>query len=50
MEPASLVACRCESLKYAGTVMTAWEMDSPNRISASALSLANTMEAISCGL
>ena len=27
--PASLVACRCESLKYAGTVMTACEISSP---------------------
>ena len=27
--PASLVACRCESLKYAGTVMTASVTSSP---------------------
>ena len=48
--PASLVACRCVSLKYAGTVMTACVMFSPKRISASAFSLASTIEASSCGL
>ena len=29
MRPASLVACRCASLKYAGTVMTASLTRSP---------------------
>ncbi|KAF9810871.1 hypothetical protein SFRURICE_005297 [Spodoptera frugiperda] len=29
MAPASLVACRCESLKYAGTVMTASRTEVP---------------------
>ena len=29
MRPASLVACRCESLKYAGTVITASVTSSP---------------------
>src|SRR6266550_1656455 len=34
--PASLVALRCESLKYAGTVMTACVIFSPSFASASA--------------
>ena len=32
--PASLVACLCESLKYAGTVTTAWVMPWPRYDSA----------------
>ena len=39
MEPASLVAVRCASSKYAGTVMTAWVTLSPRYDSASLLSL-----------
>ncbi len=34
MRPASLVACRCESLKYAGTVITASVTGSPRKSSA----------------
>ena len=37
--PASLVACLCESLKYAGTVITAFSTFSPKYLSASSFSL-----------
>ena len=38
MRPASFVALRWLSLKYAGTVRTAWEIVSPSFASASCLS------------
>jgi len=50
MRPASFVACRCESLKYAGTVITAWVIFVPSRISASAFSLPSTIAEISAGV
>ena len=49
MRPASLVACRCASLKYAGTVMTALVTDSPRCASAASLSLRSTIAEISGG-
>src|SRR5512140_1950118 len=48
--PASLVACRWLSLKYAGTVMTACVTGWPKYASASDLSLPRIMAEISCGL
>src|ERR1700722_6545633 len=39
IDPASLVAVRCASSKYAGTVMTAWLTVSPRYASASLFSL-----------
>ena len=47
--PASFVALRCESLKYAGTVMTACVIFSPSFASASALSFARIIAEISGG-
>src|SRR5262249_44029589 len=47
--PASLVACRCASLKYAGTVMTASVTFSPRNLAASATSLRSTSAEISSG-
>ena len=48
--PASLVACLCESLKYAGTVMTAWVIVSPRYASASAFSFCRIIAEISWGV
>src|ERR1700694_5380793 len=48
--PASLVAWRCESLKYAGTVITACVTFSPSLASASVLSFCRIMAEISGGL
>ena len=48
--PASLVAWRCESLKYAGTVMTASVTLSPRYSSASRLSFWRIMAEISGGV
>ena len=36
---ASLVACLCDSLKYAGTVITAESIESPRNVSASFINL-----------
>ena len=47
--PASFVACRCASLKYAGTVMTASVTRSPRNFPASSASLRSTMAEISSG-
>jgi hypothetical protein len=47
--PASLVACRCASLKYAGTVTTAWVTRSPRLRPASSASLRSTSALISSG-
>src|SRR5262249_46117998 len=47
--PASLVACRWLSLKYAGTVMTAWLTFSPRYASAASFSLRRIMAEISGG-
>src|SRR5258705_9171823 len=47
--PASLVAWRCASLKYAGTVMTAESTDSPRYASASCLSFCRIIALISGG-
>ena len=47
--PAFFVACLCESLKYAGTVMTADVTFSPRYFSASSLSLRKTIAEISSG-
>ena len=47
--PASLVAWRCESLKYAGTVMTARVTFSPRYASAASLSLPRIIAEISGG-
>ena len=49
MVPASFVAWRWLSLKYAGTVMTACVTDSPNFASASAFNFCRTMADISGG-
>ena len=49
ISPASFVACRSESLKYAGTVMTASLTGSPRYASASRLSFCKTRALISCG-
>ena len=49
MRPASFVAWRCASLKYAGTVTTASVTGSPSLASASALSLPRIMAEISSG-
>jgi len=49
MRPASLVACRWLSLKYAGTVMTACVIVSPKNASASAFIFWRIMEEISGG-
>ena len=47
--PASLVAWRCESLKYAGTVITASVTVSPKRASTSALIFWSIIAEISSG-
>ena len=47
--PASFVACRCESLKYAGTVMTAFFTSPPRYASAISFIFSSTMEEISSG-
>jgi hypothetical protein len=49
MRPASLVACRWASLKYAGTVMTASVTLSPRNFDASSTSLRSTRAEISSG-
>ena len=49
MRPASLVAWRCASLKYAGTVMTASVIFSPRNFAASSTSLRSTSAEISSG-
>src|SRR3712207_2539563 len=49
MRPASLVAWRWSSLKYAGTVMTAESTDSPRYASASAFSFCRIIAEISGG-
>src|SRR3954451_11529163 len=48
--PASLVACRSASLKYAGTVMTASVTGSPRYDSASRLSFCRMNALICCGV
>uniref|UniRef100_A0A147BNQ5 Uncharacterized protein n=1 Tax=Ixodes ricinus TaxID=34613 RepID=A0A147BNQ5_IXORI len=50
MAPASLVACLCESLKYAGTVITASLTFWPRKASAVSFILVSTMALISSGL
>ena len=50
ISPASFVACRCASLKYAGTVMTASVTFSPRYSSASRLSFWSTRAEISCAV
>jgi len=49
MRPASFVACRCVSSKYAGTVMTASVIFSPRNASASAFSFCRIIAETSCG-
>ena len=49
IRPASLVACRCASLKYAGTVITASVTVSPRKSSASFFSFIKIKADISCG-
>ena len=48
MRPASLVAWRWESLKYAGTVITASVTDSPRNASAVFFIFSSTCAEISC--
>ena len=48
--PASLVAWRCASSKYAGTVTTASVTSSPRYASASRFSFCSTRALISCGV
>ena len=50
MAPASLVDCLCESLKYAGTVITASVISSPKYDSAISFILTRTILEISSGL
>ena len=50
MAPASLVAVRWASSKYAGTVMTAWVTVSPRKASASRFSLPRMRAEISWGV
>src|SRR6266571_4243453 len=50
ISPACLVACRCASLKYAGTVMTALLTFSPRKSSAAVFSLVRIIAEISGGL
>ena len=50
MVPASLVAWRCESLKYAGQVMTASFTGAPMYASAVSFILVRTMEDTSSGV
>ncbi len=47
--PASFVACRCESSKYAGTVMIACVTSSPSEVSQNSLISRRMNEEISCG-
>ena len=47
--PASLVACRCASEKYAGTVMTACLTSHPRNASASDFIFCRIIAEISCG-
>src|SRR5215472_815956 len=47
--PASLVACRCASLKYAGTVITAFVTDPPRYSSAACFSFCRIIAEISGG-
>ncbi|VVD00527.1 unnamed protein product [Leptidea sinapis] len=49
MAPASFVACRCESLKYAGTVITASLTLEPRYASAVSRIFVSTMLLISSG-
>ena len=49
IRPASLVAWRCASLKYAGTVITASVTLSPRNLPASSTSLRSTSAEISSG-
>ncbi|KAE9523578.1 hypothetical protein AGLY_016130 [Aphis glycines] len=49
MTPASFVACLCESLKYAGTVITASVTLRPKYASAVSFIFVNTIELISSG-
>lgn len=44
MRPASLVACLCESLKYAGTVTTAFPTGRPKKLSAVSFIFVRTIE------
>ena len=48
--PASVVAVRWASSKYAGTVMTAWVTVSPRYDSASRLSFISVRAEISCAV
>ena len=50
MRPASLVAWRCASLKYAGTVMTAFVTGSPKYASAFCFNCRKTNAEISGGV
>ena len=50
IRPASFVAWRCWSLKYAGTVITASVIFSPRNASASSFSLRRTIAEISCAV
>ena len=50
MRPASLVACRWLSLKYAGTVITAFSIGSPKWASARSLSDFSTIAETSGGV
>ena len=50
ISPASLVACRCASLKYAGTVITASVIVSPRYDSASRFNFCRTRALISCAV
>ena len=50
MRPAFCVASRCELLKYAGTVMTAFVTFSPSVAEASSTSYCRTIAEISSGV
>ena len=50
MRPASFVACRCASLKYAGTVMTASVTVVPRYVSAALFSFWSTLALTSGGV
>jgi len=47
--PESFVAWRCESSKYAGTVMIAWVTSSPREASQNSLISRRMNDEISCG-
>ena len=49
ISPASLVACLCASLKYAGTVITASVTSCPTKSSAVFFIFCKTIAEISCG-